>query len=141
MSNDNLASASIPQSAPQLHRLQQSTPRPPSPRTHTYIHTYIQAQCLPRPRNFVFASQSTVDAPEPRYGTVCEPKSTMELKEKAAIGIGVPLGVLVIFIACGMAWANFTKKRRLARGEVEELEMGKDANVPAPRQIRWNPYG
>jgi hypothetical protein len=63
----------------------------------------------------------------------------MELKTKAAIGIGVPLGVILIFLFAGLVYANIQKKKR-ARGDVTDLEAYKpDENAPAPKVIKWNP--
>jgi hypothetical protein len=63
----------------------------------------------------------------------------MDLKTKAAIGIGVPLGVILILLIAGLVYANIQKKKR-TRGEVMDLEAHKpDENAPAPKVIKWNP--
>lgn len=70
----------------------------------------------------------------------------MELKTKAAIGIGVPLGFLLVIILGTMIWMNFSKKQRLKRGEVTEtdsveLEAQRKAALTDPNhQIRWKAY-
>jgi hypothetical protein len=63
----------------------------------------------------------------------------MDLKTKAAIGIGVPLGVIVVLIIMGLVYANMQKKKR-TRGDVTDLDAYKpDENAPAPKVIKWNP--
>lgn len=63
----------------------------------------------------------------------------MDLKTKAAIGIGVPLGIILIFLFAGLLYANIQKKKA-RRGEVRDLDLEEfKANAPPPKVIKWNP--
>jgi len=64
----------------------------------------------------------------------------MEIKEKAAIGIGVPLGVICAFILVAFISLNIKKRRRAAAGIVEDVEL-EDHEAPKHREIQWKPYG
>ena len=63
----------------------------------------------------------------------------MEIKEKAAIGIGVPLGVICLFIVASMIWLNIKKRQRRAAGIVEEVEL-EHKELPQHKEIKWKPY-
>lgn len=61
----------------------------------------------------------------------------MDLKTQAAIGIGVPLGVILMFVLAGFVYVNMKKKQG---GEVVDLDAIKtDPYAPAPKVIKWNP--
>jgi len=69
----------------------------------------------------------------------------MEFKDKAAIGIGVPLGIILMFILGAMVWINLQKKKRGPVTEVDETELEaqkKQAALDPNRagQIQWKPY-
>ena len=70
----------------------------------------------------------------------------MKLWQKAAVGLGVPLGVFLVLTLVGLAYTNFTKKKG-ARGEVIDLEEGQsvkkpeNGEAPKPKVIKWNPHG
>lgn len=70
----------------------------------------------------------------------------MKLWQKAAIGIGVPLGFFLALMIAGLAYANFSKGKK-KNGEVIDLEeQGKNGGVdgvaaPKPKVIKWNPHG
>ncbi|KAF1997726.1 hypothetical protein P154DRAFT_524594 [Amniculicola lignicola CBS 123094] len=67
------------------------------------------------------------------------PASALELKDKAAIGIAVPLGVILCIIVWAFYYSN-TRKRK--RGVVEDLELEEAAkNAPPPKVIQWKPGG
>jgi hypothetical protein len=57
-----------------------------------------------------------------------------KLTTQASIGIGVPLGIIIVFAVGGLIWANMRKKTD--RGDVEMV----DPNAPKPKQIKWNPH-
>jgi len=59
-----------------------------------------------------------------------------KLTTQASIGIGVPLGVIVLFIIGGLIWANVTKRKGANRGDVEMV----DPNAPKAKVIKWNPH-
>jgi hypothetical protein len=59
-----------------------------------------------------------------------------KLTTQASIGIGVPLGIIIVFAVGGLIWANMRKSKG-DRGDVEML----DPNAPKPKQIKWNPHG
>jgi hypothetical protein len=59
-----------------------------------------------------------------------------KLTTQASIGIGVPLGVILIFTLGGIIWANVRARRGAKRGDVELV----DPNMPAPKVIKWNPH-
>jgi hypothetical protein len=63
-----------------------------------------------------------------------------KLTTQASIGIGVPLGILLLITISGIIWANVNARKRAARGDVELVE---DPHKPqvAPKVIRWNPHG
>lgn len=62
----------------------------------------------------------------------------MDLKTKAAIGIGVPLGIILVLLIAGLVYANIQKKK--TRGEVRDLDLEEfKANAPPPKVIKWNP--
>lgn len=63
-----------------------------------------------------------------------------KLTTQASLGIGIPMGIILVLIIAGIIWANLTKRRKANRGDVELLE-GQDKPQPAPKQIRWNPHG
>lgn len=62
-----------------------------------------------------------------------------KLTTQASIGIGVPLGVILLFTIAGIIWANVTKRKKKSRGDVELTKVDQDA--PAPKTIKWSPYG
>ncbi|KAF2499673.1 hypothetical protein BU16DRAFT_535994 [Lophium mytilinum] len=71
----------------------------------------------------------------------------LALKDKAAIGIGVPLGLILILILGTMIWLNV--KKRTTRGAVTEVDLDETeleaqkkaaANPTNNAQIRWKPY-
>jgi hypothetical protein len=69
----------------------------------------------------------------------------MEIKDKAAIGIGVPLGIILAIILVSLIYLNVQKrKKRGAVTEVDlvELEAQKKAamNPNVAGQIQWKPY-
>jgi hypothetical protein len=59
-----------------------------------------------------------------------------KLTTQASIGIGVPLGFIVVCVIAGMIWANVRSRRMGKRGDVELV----DPNMPAPKVIKWNPH-
>ncbi|KAF2639184.1 hypothetical protein P280DRAFT_550640 [Massarina eburnea CBS 473.64] len=63
------------------------------------------------------------------------------LTTQASIGIGVPLGVILLFVVGGITWANLAKKKR----NLGDLELTtkpvEDPNAPKPREIKWSPWG
>ncbi|KAF2810485.1 uncharacterized protein BDZ99DRAFT_313492 [Mytilinidion resinicola] len=70
----------------------------------------------------------------------------LALKDKAAIGIGVPLGLILVLILGTMLWLNMQKRRHGPVTELDvdgtELEAQKKAaaNPVNNAQIRWKPY-
>jgi len=70
----------------------------------------------------------------------------MALKDKAAIGLGVPLGLLLVVVLGAMIWLNLQKKRNhgaVTEVDETELEAQKQAADPARagnQDIRWKPY-
>lgn len=58
-----------------------------------------------------------------------------KLTTQASIGIGVPLGIILVFTIGGIIWAN-VKSRKGKNGDVEMM----DPNAPAPKVIKWNPH-
>jgi len=62
-----------------------------------------------------------------------------KLTTQASIGIGVPLGIIVLAVFAGLIYANVAHRRKHARGEVELTKV--DPEAPKPKAIRWNPYG
>ncbi|KAF2689519.1 hypothetical protein K458DRAFT_413797 [Lentithecium fluviatile CBS 122367] len=63
-----------------------------------------------------------------------------KLTTQASLGIGIPLGIILILTIGGIIWANVTKRKRKNRGDVELVE-GQDKPQPPPKVIRWNPHG
>jgi hypothetical protein len=63
----------------------------------------------------------------------------MEIGTKAAIGIGVPLGIFVVCIVAGITWASMKKKKLRKAGIVEELDLD-DKNLPRHQQLSGNHY-
>ncbi|KAL5377517.1 hypothetical protein DPSP01_009707 [Paraphaeosphaeria sporulosa] len=57
----------------------------------------------------------------------------------ASIGIGVPLGVILVAAIAGIIY-SVTAKRKTPRGDVELVKTDPTAPpAPAPKVIRWNP--
>jgi hypothetical protein len=65
-----------------------------------------------------------------------------QLATSASIGIGVPLGVILLASIAGIIYAATNKRKKAARGDVE-LVMTEPEAAPPPAQkvIRWNPNG
>ena len=65
-----------------------------------------------------------------------------QLATSAAIGIGVPLGVILIASIAGIIYAATSKRKKAARGDVELVKTEPEAAPPpAQKVIRWNPNG
>lgn len=62
-----------------------------------------------------------------------------KLTNAASIGIGVPLGVILIAAIAGIIY-SVTAKRKTPRGDVELVKTEPEAQ-PAPKVIKWNPHG
>ncbi|KAJ4297562.1 hypothetical protein N0V90_005454 [Kalmusia sp. IMI 367209] len=65
-----------------------------------------------------------------------------KLTTQASIGIGVPLGVILVFTLAGIIYANVAKRRKRALGEVEltKVDDPEAPSAPAPKVIKWNPH-
>ena len=67
-----------------------------------------------------------------------------KLTTAASIGIGVPLGVILIAAIAGIIYSTMGKRNKTARGDVELVKTDPEvpsAPAPAPKVIRWNPHG
>jgi hypothetical protein len=64
-----------------------------------------------------------------------------KLTTAASIGIGVPLGVILIACIAGIIY-SVTAKRKAPRGDIELTKTDPEAPpAPAPKVIKWNPHG
>jgi hypothetical protein len=64
-----------------------------------------------------------------------------KLTTQASLGIGIPMGIIVVIIIAALIWANLTKRKNAQRGDVELVEDPDKPPQPAPKVIRWNPHG
>ena len=65
-----------------------------------------------------------------------------QLTTSASIGIGVPLGVILLASIAGIIYSVMGKRKGAAVGHVEQVMPDPEVTpASAPKVIRWNPHG